>query len=95
MEMDKELIKTFLMDNFIISQSVLVREYEFNIKGLEDFEKIKVKIYHDVYRKEFPFRFELSHYPKTPMQTGTYIPTTPFEESEEAALLRAISSLTE
>ena len=90
-----EILDALLSEDSIVHQSVLIREYQFFIKDMTDLGKIRIRIYYDVHRKDLPFRFELSHYANTPSQADPYVPSTPYAETEEAALHTAIYSITQ
>jgi hypothetical protein len=92
MELNHAALKELLSEELLSEQSVLVNEYSFFLGDIT--ARIKVRIYYDAYRERDPYRFSLSHYIKTPMQAGPYIPSTPWTGSEATALGRGLDSLT-
>ena len=91
----EDIKEAFTSDEHIFQQTVLLREYQFSIKGLSEPDPIKIKIYYDFEYTRGPYRFELSHYIHTPTQMGPYIPSAPNFESESLALEYGISAITE
>ena len=78
--------------NIVTDLLQVLGEYSFRLTEIPETE-IKVKLYRYVGSSEICF--ETSHYIKTPEQCGAYMTNRNYAGSEEAALERAIHTITD
>lgn len=78
--------------NVVIELMQILGEYSFRLERIPEIE-IKVKLYKYVSSKDICF--ETSHYIKTPEQCGAYTTNRNYAGNEEAALERAIHTITD
>ena len=80
-------------DSNIVTELIqILGEYSFRLEGIPEIE-IKVKLYRYIDSKNICF--ETSHYIKTPEQCGAYMTNVNYAGNEEAALERAIHTITD
>jgi hypothetical protein len=91
--MDGKTLASLGDDPGIAELSKLIGEYAVALADTGD--TFRVRVYYDILREWDHYRFELSHYPKTPTQAGPYMPSSPWSSSEEGALRRAIAAVTD
>lgn len=85
-----------LMDVFnrecIEQASEMVCEFFFRLSGIA--AEIRVKVYRER-DGSLPYRFETSHYIKTPEQAGRYVTSRPYGDNIQYALRLGVTSLTQ
>ncbi|MGD0992874.1 MAG: hypothetical protein ABR998_10420 [Gemmatimonadales bacterium] len=90
--MNEEILGVLRENDSILEPAILVRDVTFRLARIESVP-IRVRVWFDALNARDPYRFELSHYAHTPTQADSYVPSAPYEDSEERALRRAIRTL--
>ena len=83
-------------DESVIESYVLVRELRLVLEVGHDFFHpiVKIKVYRSNALPATPFHFNVSHYVHTPEQAAPYMTSRTSDDSEAAAIRRAISTTT-
>lgn len=91
--MDDDILRVVENNKDIYELKKLVNVYEFYLSAFSEPVKVTVEIYHASDMTN-PYQFSLSHYVRTPLQAGPYVPSAPYYASEAIALSQAIEAIT-